>query len=84
LCGRSKHKIIYSQPLTIGCWNVKTPLDRHVTSRLERITALITRVLGKYNIDITALSETRLSDEGQLTEMGSGYTVFWKGQDAGE
>ena len=28
---------------------------------------------------IAALSETRLADEGSLTEVGEGYTFFWKG-----
>ena len=35
--------------------------------------------LSRYNIDIAALSETRLADEGSLNEMASGYTFFWKG-----
>ena len=35
----------------------------------------------RFTIDIAvaALSETRLSDEGSLNEMASGYTFFWKG-----
>jgi len=32
--------------------------------------------LSRYNIDIAALSETRLADEGSLNEMASGYTFF--------
>ena len=40
--------------------------------------------LGHLGIDIAALSETRLSDEGQLEEIGAGYTFFWKGLPAGE
>lgn len=35
--------------------------------------------LGKYNIDIAALSETRIHGEDSLTEVGAGYTFFWKG-----
>jgi len=38
--------------------------------------------LSRYNIDIAALSETRLADEGSLNEMASGYTFFWKGLSA--
>ena len=38
----------------------------------------------RYNIDIAALSETRFSDSGELTERGQGYTFFWKGKPAGE
>jgi len=33
-------------------------------------------------MDITALQETRLSEEGQLREEGGGYTFFWKGREA--
>jgi len=39
--------------------------------------------LSRYNIDIVALSETRLLDEGSLTEEGMGYTFFWKGFPSG-
>ena len=35
--------------------------------------------LARYNIDIAALSETRLHGEDSLTEVGAGYTFFWKG-----
>ena len=40
-------------------------------------TALIACELAKYNIDIAALSETRLPDEGSFVKMGTGYTFFW-------
>jgi len=42
-------------------------------------TALIASELLRYNIDIAALSQTRLADEGSLNDMASGYTFFWKG-----
>ena len=45
----------------------------------RRCTALIACELARYNIDIAALSETRLPDEGSLVEMGTGYTFFWSG-----
>jgi len=48
-------------------------------SRPPRRTALIAAELSRYNIDIAALSETRLADEGSLSEVGEGYTFFWKG-----
>lgn len=35
-------------------------------------------------MDIAALSETRLADEGQLKEEKGGYTFFWKGKPADE
>ena len=35
--------------------------------------------LARYKIDIAALSETRLHGEDSLSEVGAGYTFFWKG-----
>lgn len=35
--------------------------------------------LVRYNINIAALSETRLHGEDSLTEVGAGYTFFWEG-----
>lgn len=55
-------------------------LDRDNNERPHRRTALIAKELSRYNIDIAALSETRLAEEGSLTEIGSGYTYFWKGK----
>jgi len=48
-------------------------------SRPPRRTALIAAELNRYKIDIAALSETRLAEEGSLSEVGEGYTFFWKG-----
>ena len=44
----------------------------------SRRPALAAAKLNRYSIDIAALSETRLADEGSLTEVGEGYTFFWK------
>ncbi|KAK0133469.1 Craniofacial development protein 2 [Merluccius polli] len=41
--------------------------------------ALVALELARYNIDIAALSETRLHGEDSLSEVGAGYTFFWKG-----
>ncbi|KAI8740129.1 craniofacial development protein 2, partial [Biomphalaria glabrata] len=46
----------------------------------QRRTALVARELHRYNIDIAALSETRLADECELCERGAGYTFFWSGR----
>ena len=55
-------------------------LDRsNDTDRPSRRTALIAQELSRYGVDITALSETRLADEGSITEDLGGYTFFWKG-----
>ena len=42
-------------------------------------SALIACELARYNIDIAALSETRLTDEGSLVEMGTSYTSLRSG-----
>ncbi|BHF74305.1 hypothetical protein SprV_0501739000 [Sparganum proliferum] len=40
--------------------------------------------MALYNVDIAALSETRFSEQGQLEEVGAGYTFFWSGQPRAE
>lgn len=67
-------------PITFGAWNVRTLLDNARANRPERRTALVGRELARYNIDIAALSETRFAEEGQLREIGAGYTFFWSGR----
>ena len=59
-------------------------LDASNTDRPARRTALIAQELRRYNVDIAALAETRLPDDGSLTEAGGGYTFFWKGLPNGE
>ena len=67
--------------MIFGAWNVRTLLDRDTSLRPERRTALIARELGKYQIDIAALSETsRIADEGSVAEPKGGYTFFWRGK----
>ena len=63
---------------------MRTLLDNPTADRPERRTALVARELARYDIDIAALSETRLANEGQLTESGGGYTFFWCGRSDGE
>ena len=59
-------------------------LDNPSAERPERRTASLARELARYKIDIAALSETRLANEGQLTESGGGYTFFLSGRSAEE
>lgn len=59
-------------------------MDRENFSRPERRTALVARELARYRIDIAALSETRLAEEGSVTELKGGYTFFWKGKSKDE
>ena len=61
----------------VASWNVRTLQESW--QGVRRRTALIACELARYNIDIAALSETRLTDEGSLVEMGTGYTCFWSG-----
>ena len=75
-CGRKlkKRKI----PLRVAEWNVRTLLDNEPQTRPQHRTAIIAHELNRYNVDIAALSETRLPGEDSLTEVGEGYTYYWK------
>nr|VZI49586.1 unnamed protein product [Spirometra erinaceieuropaei] len=55
-------------PLTLAAWNVRSLLDNPRSNRPEQRTALVARELARYNVDIAALTETRLSEQGQLEE----------------
>ncbi|BHF75818.1 hypothetical protein SprV_0501891500 [Sparganum proliferum] len=47
------------------------------SNRPKRRTALVAQELAYYKVDIAALSETRFSEQGQLENLGAGYTIFW-------
>ncbi|BHF68642.1 hypothetical protein SprV_0301167900 [Sparganum proliferum] len=66
--------------LTLAAWNVRSLLDNPRSKQPERRTALAARELARYKVDIAALSETRFSEQGQLEEVGAGYTFFWSGR----
>ncbi|BHF85641.1 hypothetical protein SprV_1002881200 [Sparganum proliferum] len=53
-------------------------------NRPERRTALVARELARYKVDIAALIEIRFSEQGQLEEVGAGYTFFWSGRPRSE
>ena len=61
----------------VASWNVHTLQDTGLEAR--RRTALIACELARYNIDIAAVSETRLPDEGSIVEIVTGYTFFRNG-----
>ena len=63
---------------------MRTLLDRDGADIPQRRTALIGGELARYNIDIAALSETRLAGEGQLCEKSARYTFFWSGRGSEE
>nr|VZI41512.1 unnamed protein product [Spirometra erinaceieuropaei] len=58
--------------------------DNPRSNRPERRTALVARELARYKVDIAALSETRFSEQGQLEEVGAGYTSFGTGWPSAE
>nr|VZH99574.1 unnamed protein product [Spirometra erinaceieuropaei] len=58
--------------------------DNPRSNRPERRTALVARELARYKVDIAALSETRFSEQGQLEDVGAGYTFFWSGRPRAE
>ena len=60
----------------MASWNVRTLQDND--NNPERRTAVISKVLDKYSVDIAALSETRFPGDGELKEKH--YTFFWIGQ----
>ena len=62
----------------MATWNVRTLLDGVGSGGApRRKTALLSHELGRYDIDIAALSETRISGEGSLRE--GDYIIYWKG-----
>ena len=67
-------------PLTIGAWKVRTLMDSAGSDIPQRRTTLVGRELDRYKVEIAALSESRLAEEGLLKEVGAGYTFFWSGR----
>ena len=55
-------------------------MDSSGSGRPERRTALVGRELDRYKVEIAAVSENRLAEEGLLKEVGAGYTFFWSGR----
>uniref|UniRef100_A0A0L8HXX2 Endonuclease/exonuclease/phosphatase domain-containing protein n=1 Tax=Octopus bimaculoides TaxID=37653 RepID=A0A0L8HXX2_OCTBM len=80
LSGRNTTKSFVSQHLNFGAWNICTLQDKSDIHRLEQRTALVCKELTRFNIDIAALSETRLPGEGSIRDAGSKYTIFGRGR----
>ena len=75
--GQKKYKVsssVKQRPLVVASWNVRTLQDTGLGPR--RLTALITCELARYSIDIAALNECRLPEEGSLAEVGADYVFF--------
>uniref|UniRef100_H3AEA9 Reverse transcriptase domain-containing protein n=1 Tax=Latimeria chalumnae TaxID=7897 RepID=H3AEA9_LATCH len=60
-------------------WNIQALMDSQDSNRPEHRTALVAQKLSRYNVNIAAISKTRLPAEN-----GMGYTFFWKGKSAEE
>ena len=67
-------------PLNLAIHSLYTLLDRDELDRPQRRTARIASKVGRYDVDIAALSETKLPGEGELCERGTGYSFFWSGR----
>ena len=59
---------------------MRTLIDSAGSDRPQRRTALVGRELGRYGIEIAALSETRFAEIGEIKEVGAGCTFFWGGR----
>ena len=57
-------------------------MDLTDSDRPHRRSALVCKELARFNVDIAALSETRLAGEGNVKE--AEYTIFWSGKSASE
>ena len=66
--------------MKVAHWNVRTMLDKANSRRLECHSALIAHELSRLNIDIAALNEVRLADQGSFQDVGAGFTLFWSWQ----
>ena len=71
-----------SPVIALATWNVRTLRPGTEDDLLEvddtRKTAIINDELKRLNIDVAALQETRLPEEGRLRE--ADYTFFWRGR----
>nr|VZI05407.1 unnamed protein product [Spirometra erinaceieuropaei] len=67
-----------------GSLECSFPFNNLKSNRPERRTARVALELARYKVDIAALSETRFSEQGQLEEVGAGYTFFWSGRPRAE
>ncbi|VDL90090.1 unnamed protein product [Schistocephalus solidus] len=82
--GGESNPAAHVSQFTLADWNVRSILDNPRSNRPERRTVLVTWELARYKVDIAALSKTRFSEQGQLKEVGAGYTFFWSGQPKAE
>ena len=63
---------------------MRTLIHSLQSDRPDRRTALVSKRLARFDVDVAALSETRLAGTGTIEEVGFGYTFFWQGGDVNE
>ena len=56
---------------------MRTLKDSAGSDRPQHRTALVGRELGRYGIEIAALSKTRYAEIREIKEVDTGYTFFW-------
>ena len=71
-----------AQAIVAGSWNVRTLLESKRSA--ARPTAIVSRELARYNIDIAALSETRILGYNIIPEDAGGYTFYLQGKPEGD
>ena len=57
-------------------WDYSILMDGAGSDRPQRRAAHVGRELGRYNIQIAALSETRFADVGEIKDVGAGCTFL--------
>ncbi|VDL90003.1 unnamed protein product [Schistocephalus solidus] len=67
-------------PVAASTWYPALTCGSSKSNRPERRMVLGARELGRYKVHIAALSEDRFSEQGQMEEVGAGYTFFWSGR----
>ncbi|VDL95828.1 unnamed protein product [Schistocephalus solidus] len=71
---------VRASTLTLATLNGQSLLDNLRSNRPEWRTVLVAQELIPYKVKIAALSETRLSEQRQLEEMGAGYNFICCGR----
>lgn len=66
----------------LACWNIRILIPGFNTDSDLKKTFLLNHELDRLNVDIAALSETRLPENGSIKK--SSYTIFWHGKPQGQ
>nr|VZI14079.1 unnamed protein product [Spirometra erinaceieuropaei] len=90
---RPKYPALMVTADSVDGWSDGTPRRRRRDEALSG-TPLVSRLVVERSlgivetrlrlVDIAALSETRFSEQGQMEEVGAGYTFFWSGRPRAE